>query len=103
MKCHSIELNNQSSLIKDYRNREESIYTHFHYDPYHLQNFKKRYEYLMSQNYQRDQLADVLLEQNEKWGLTDEIKTNRSYSKFGLCCCYRRTTSGNFNRSFIYD
>lgn len=74
MKCHSIELVKQSSLIKDYRNREESIYKHFHYDPYHLKNFKKRYEYLMEQTYKREQLAEVLLKQNEKWGLTDQVR-----------------------------
>ncbi|SEP55132.1 bacillithiol biosynthesis cysteine-adding enzyme BshC [Piscibacillus halophilus] len=74
MNCQPIELKKQSSLIKDYRNRSESIFTHFHYDPYQLRSFKKRYEYLMHQTYQRDKLADVLISQNQKWGLTEQVK-----------------------------
>ncbi|TFB23307.1 bacillithiol biosynthesis cysteine-adding enzyme BshC [Filobacillus milosensis] len=76
MNVQSISLDNQSALISDYRNREESIYTQFHYDPYHLSNFKKRYEYLCQQAYKREELVQVLLTQNHKWGMDQHVKNN---------------------------
>ncbi|MGM8214373.1 bacillithiol biosynthesis cysteine-adding enzyme BshC [Bacillaceae bacterium W0354] len=76
MDVHCITLEQQSNLIKDYKNRKESIYTQFHYDPYQLKSFRNRYNYLITQEYKRQELVDILKEQNIRWGADDSVLTN---------------------------
>ncbi|GEL75976.1 bacillithiol biosynthesis cysteine-adding enzyme BshC [Tenuibacillus multivorans] len=76
MNVQTLSLNRQSKLINDYRNRDESIFTQFHYDPYQLRSYRKRYDYLVQQEYKRDHLADVLLKQNRQWGMSKQAEDN---------------------------
>ncbi|RPF56089.1 bacillithiol biosynthesis cysteine-adding enzyme BshC [Aquisalibacillus elongatus] len=73
MKVHSVHLPKQSALIQDYRNREESIMTQFHYDPYQIRNYKKRHDYLSSQDFKREALTDALKKQYQKWGTSEAV------------------------------
>ncbi|GAA0460546.1 bacillithiol biosynthesis cysteine-adding enzyme BshC [Alkalibacillus silvisoli] len=76
MEAKPIELTQQANLIKDYRDRKESIYKHFQYDPFQLRSFRSRYEYLMGQTYKREALVKVLKEQNERWVMTSKVQQN---------------------------
>lgn len=57
-----------SQLLQDYRDRKESIFTQFEYDPYQIRSYKNRLSQIQQGEYQREELAKVLLEQNQKWG-----------------------------------
>src|SRR5690606_175722 len=76
MDVQCISLENQSNLMRDYKDRKESIYTQFHYDPYQLKSFKNRYQYLINQTYKRSELVKVLKNQNKRWGNDETVFNN---------------------------
>ncbi|NIK10690.1 bacillithiol biosynthesis cysteine-adding enzyme BshC [Alkalibacillus almallahensis] len=73
MDVQSIKLD-QSKLMQDYRDRKESIYQHFYYDPFQINNFKRRQDYITKQKYQRENLVEILKTQNRKWGMSDQVE-----------------------------
>ncbi|WP_411955377.1 bacillithiol biosynthesis cysteine-adding enzyme BshC [Alkalibacillus sp. S2W] len=73
MDVQSIKLD-QSKLMQEYRDRKESIYQHFYYDPFQINNFKRRLDYITKQKYQRENLVDILKVQNRKWGMSDQVE-----------------------------
>ncbi|MDQ0159190.1 bacillithiol biosynthesis cysteine-adding enzyme BshC [Alkalibacillus salilacus] len=73
MDVQSINLD-QSKLMQDYRDRKESIYQHFYYDPFQINHFKRRQDYITKQKYQRENLVEILKTQNRKWGMTDQVE-----------------------------
>ncbi|WP_188205716.1 bacillithiol biosynthesis cysteine-adding enzyme BshC [Alkalibacillus aidingensis] len=72
METKAMRLGNQSQLLTDYRDRKESVFKHFHYDPYQLQSFQRRQDYVSSLSFQRESLVRILRKQNEQWGLSEE-------------------------------
>ncbi|MFC0014249.1 MULTISPECIES: bacillithiol biosynthesis cysteine-adding enzyme BshC [Allobacillus] len=66
----------QSQLLQDYRDRKESIFSQFDYDPYQLRSYKKRLSQLQQGDYQREELAKILLKQNRKWGAGPAVEKN---------------------------
>ncbi len=71
-----VQLKHQSQLIQDYRDRQESIFTQFDYDPFQVRSYQNRLKQIQQMNYKREELADILIEQNKKWGLSPEVKKN---------------------------
>lgn len=65
-----------SQLLQDYRDRKESIFTQFEYDPYQIRSYKNRLSQIQQGEYQREELAKVLLEQNQKWGAGPAVEKN---------------------------
>ncbi|MET3682041.1 bacillithiol biosynthesis cysteine-adding enzyme BshC [Alkalibacillus flavidus] len=75
MDVQSIKLQ-QSKLMEDYRDRQESIYQHFYYDPFQISNFKRRFDYVTEQSYRREELVKLLKEQNNQWGMTEQVESH---------------------------
>lgn len=67
MRIHSINLQKQNKLIKDYRNQNETIMQYFDYNPFEPDVFQKRSRDLKYKNVNREQLADVLHTINAEW------------------------------------
>jgi len=61
----AIDTKNQSQLMTDYRNNEK-IQTFFDYNPF--TSLKSRLEELQTRSFQREGLAEVLKESNQRWG-----------------------------------
>ncbi|MDQ0350515.1 bacillithiol biosynthesis cysteine-adding enzyme BshC [Alkalibacillus filiformis] len=74
MEVKPIELKHQSKLMNDYRDRQESIYKHFEYDPFQLRSFKSRQSFVMDGQYQRETLVEVLKGQNSRWGMNEQVE-----------------------------
>ncbi|GEN44813.1 bacillithiol biosynthesis cysteine-adding enzyme BshC [Alkalibacillus haloalkaliphilus] len=74
MEVKPIELKHQSKLMNDYRDRKESIYKHFEYDPFQLRSYKSRQNLIIDGQYQREALVEVLKEQNSQWGMNEQVE-----------------------------
>ncbi|MFC2950205.1 bacillithiol biosynthesis cysteine-adding enzyme BshC [Virgibacillus sediminis] len=66
MQSDSINIHKQNKLMKDYRLMEGDLSSFFDYHPYN--DFYKRADDLKGVEYNREGLADVLLQMNRGWG-----------------------------------
>lgn len=75
MQIEKITLPNLSRLIRDYKNHDTYMMQYFDYLPF-ADSFDERIRDLKSRSFQRDALADALMEQNKEWGAPEQTLVN---------------------------
>ncbi len=76
MRIESKRLDLHSKFIHDYEMEDASLLAHFDYNPFKNKVFEERMHYLHEQPFNRDLLADVLYEINEKWDASHSTFVN---------------------------
>lgn len=74
MQVETLQIHNESKLLKDYRNNDPNIMRFFDYHPYN--DFKKRLSELENRSFDREKLTDLLKVMNSKWGVPQSSLDN---------------------------
>ncbi|WP_181348923.1 bacillithiol biosynthesis cysteine-adding enzyme BshC [Thalassobacillus sp. CUG 92003] len=68
MRIDSIDIKPDDPLVRDYQEHFATIEEKFNYNPFDQNTYHARHHELMQRSFQREKLADTLLELNQNWG-----------------------------------
>ncbi|GGB45092.1 putative cysteine ligase BshC [Lentibacillus populi] len=76
MRIDPISLENQSELMKDYRNNKTKILDYFDYHPFQEATYQNRIRDLQGRSFNRKQLAETLMMINREWDAPEATYKN---------------------------
>ncbi|WP_173916569.1 bacillithiol biosynthesis cysteine-adding enzyme BshC [Halobacillus sp. Marseille-Q1614] len=76
MRIEPMSLPDVHSFVSDYKNNYHKVKNKFNYNPFKEDEWKKRLEEVQRREYQRKELVDVLTEENDRWGASEQTFHN---------------------------
>ncbi|WP_082234268.1 bacillithiol biosynthesis cysteine-adding enzyme BshC [Halobacillus massiliensis] len=76
MQIEPISLPDVHSFVSDYKNNFNSLKHKFNYNPFLEEDWKKRDREIQNREYQREKLAGIFTEMNERWGASEQTFEN---------------------------